>query len=126
MNKFRSWTTISIAVGTFAGTSSASPWPIEASIAYVEELQLACAKAQPAGKAKFQARKELLYSESPERVKQAMASPNYSQARNWARDTLGHSTTEALIAECSDFLTHSNLALKQPDQRMEDPVPTSQ
>lgn len=114
---------IAIGLLVFASRGTASPWPIEASIAYVEEFQLACAEVQPEAQAKFEARKRLLYSEAPERVSEAKASQMYSQARVWARNVIRQRNTVEMSEDCTSFLTHSNLAFKQEDADRGKPVP---
>lgn len=116
-----------VAIGLFGHVPdvSASPWPIDVSVAYIEELQLVCAEAHPDAKAKFEARKQFLYSESQDRVNEAKASKTFSQARVWARDVLKNSNGADVAEQCSSFLTNSNLALKQDDSRNDQPVPVS-
>jgi hypothetical protein len=107
-------------------SATASPWPIEASIAYVEEFELACTKVRPDVTATFNARKEFLYAQSPERIKEAMASENYMLARKWARDAIRESNAVDLAKECEAFLKDSNLALEQSYPQKGEPLPVGQ
>lgn len=95
------------------GSASATEYPIEISVAFTEETQLVCAKAQPTARGAFQARKALLYSEAPDKVKAAKASKDYSEAQKWARDTLRPIAGAALAELCREFLARSDLALNQ-------------
>lgn len=91
----------------------ASPWPVEASIGYVEELQLACAKLQPKKKMAFQSRKEFLFSEAPDVVSKVVESKDYDKIRSWARDEIARNNKKDVIDQCESFLVNSDLALHQ-------------
>lgn len=110
----------------FMRSAAASPWPLEASIAYMEELVVACAKASPEMTTTFLARKEFLYAEFPEKIKEAMASESYLPTRKWARAAIGESNTIDLAKECTAFLANSNLALKQSYPQKGEPLPVGQ
>jgi hypothetical protein len=106
---------LAISLALLATTVSASPWPVEASVAYVEELSLACAKAEPEAALNYQARRDFLFSEWPDRVEQARTMRTYPDLRKWARDTITNASPKEFVDECHSFLTDSNLALRQVD-----------
>lgn len=91
----------------------ASPWPVEASIAYVEQLQLACARIKPEKKVALQSKKELLFSQGPEAVSKARATKEFEQMKKWAQDEIVRLTEQDLIGQCDAFLANSDLALHQ-------------
>jgi len=91
----------------------ASPWPVEASIAYVEQLQLACARLQPEKKLALQSKMELLFSEGPDVVSKARAAKEFEQMKKWAQDEIVRLTKQDLIDQCNSFLANSDLALHQ-------------
>jgi hypothetical protein len=100
----------------FVSTAAeASPWPVEASVAYVEELALACTKLDPDSASRYEAKKNVLFSEDIARVKQAQSSTRYPDMRKWAHDTIRDASPKEISEECRSFLTESDLALKQPD-----------
>jgi hypothetical protein len=99
-------------VALLATVASASPWPEEAAVAYVEELSLACAKAEPEAALGYEARKNVLFSEAPDRVEQARAAKTYPALRKWARDTIGNASPKEMDEQCRSFLADSDLALR--------------
>jgi len=111
--RVRDFASLSVLMLTFPGSVNASNYPLEMSIAFVEESQIACTKAQPEAAGLFKARKELLYAEAPEKVKAAKASRDYAEARKWARGVLRSMTGPNLAEACEEFLTKSDLALNQ-------------
>lgn len=115
---------IALGLAVFGIVAQASPWPVEASVAYVEELSLACAKADPASASGYEAKKNFLFSEDLDRVTQAQSVPTYPALRKWAHDTIQNTTPKELAEECHSLLAHSNLALKQADYyKRGEPIP---
>lgn len=112
-----------VGLGVFAATAEASPWPVDFSVAYVEELSLACAKASPESAPVYEARKSFLFSEDFDQVKKAQAGSGYPELRRWARDIIQNVSARDLAEECHSLLTRSNLALKQADPNDRKPVP---
>jgi hypothetical protein len=84
-------------------------------VAYVEELALACAKTDPDSASRYQAKKDFLFSEDIDRVKQAQSGTRYPDMRKWAHDTIRGASSKEIAEECRSFLTESDLALKQAD-----------
>jgi hypothetical protein len=112
-----------VALGVFVATAEASPWPVESSVAYAEELSLTCAKAAPESAAMYEARKIYLFSEDFDQIKKAQAGSGYSELRRWARDIIKNMSASDHSDECRSFLTRSNLALKQADPNDRKPAP---
>lgn len=94
-------------------------------MAYVEELALACAKAEPKAALTYKAKRDFLFSELQDRVEQARAMRTYPDLRKWARDAMTNARQKEIVDECQFFLTDSNLALRQvdPDPRRLDLTP---
>ncbi|MGZ4891569.1 MAG: hypothetical protein ACXV2B_04845 [Halobacteriota archaeon] len=115
---------IVLGLAVVSTAAPASPWPVEASVAYVEELSLACAKADPESASRYEAKKSFLFSEDLDRVKQAQSVQTYPDMRKWAHDTIQNANPKEIAEECRSFLAHSDLALKHadPDNKRE-PVP---
>lgn len=101
----------------------ASPWPEAASIAYVEQLQLACARILPEKKVALYSRMELLFSERPEVVSKARAAKEFEQMTKWAHDEIARLTEPDIIDQCDSFLLNSDLALRQKYPVNPEPVP---
>ena len=115
---------IALGLAVFGIVAQASPWPVEASIAYAEELSLACAKADPESASRYEAKKIFLFSEDLDRVKQAQSVQTYPDMRKWAHDTIQNATPKEIAEECHSFLVHSDLALKQADyEKRGEPIP---
>jgi hypothetical protein len=102
--------------------AKASPWPAEASVAYVEELALACAKADPDLALRYEAKKDFLFSKDIHRVKQAQSGTNYPDMRKWARDTVRDASFKEIAKECRLFLIEADSAFEQahPNKRADD------
>jgi hypothetical protein len=115
---------IVLGLAVVSTAAPASPWPVEASVAYVEELSRACANADPNSAPRYEAKKNFLFSKDIDRVKQAQSVQTYSDIRKWAHDTIRDATPKEIAEECRSFLAHSNLALRQAnyDERLE-PIP---
>lgn len=96
---------ITVLLGVCIGEKDAcaSPWPVEASIAYVEQLQLACAKIRSEKKEAFQSRMELLFSEGAEVVSEARSAKEFGQLKKWAKDEIARLTERDLIDLCDSF-----------------------
>lgn len=93
----------------------ASSWPVEASVAYVDELSQACAKVDPDSAPAYKAKKNFLFSENLDRIKQAQSAQTYPDMRKWAHDTIRSATPKEIAEQCRSFLAHSDLVLKQAD-----------
>jgi hypothetical protein len=101
----------------------ASPWPVEASIAYVEQLELACARIQPEKKVALQSKMKLLFSEGPDVVSKARATKEFEQMKKWAQDEIVRLSEQDFIDQCDSFLANSDLALHQKYPTNPEPVP---
>jgi hypothetical protein len=112
-----------VGLAVLAATAEASPWPVASSVAYVEELSIACAKAVPESAPMYEARKSFLFSEDFDQVKKAQAGSGYTELRRSARDIIQNVSASDLAEECRSLLTRSNLALKQADPYDRKPVP---
>lgn len=104
-------------------TANASPWPLEASVAYVEELQLACIKLYPERSSQFQARSVLLFSGAPEVASKIKARADFDTLKKWARGEIASLGKDDLVGQCDSFLTNSNLAIRQEYHEIKQPVP---
>ena len=103
--------------------ANASPWPLEASVAYVEELQLACTKLYPERSLQFQARSALLFSGAPEVASKIKERADFDTLKKWARDEIASLSKDDLVGQCDSFLTNSNLAIRQEYHEVTQPVP---
>lgn len=101
----------------------ASSWPVEVSIAYVEQLELACAKIRPEKKEALELRMELLFSEGSDVVSKARSAKEFDQLKKWAQDEIAQLTERDLIGQCDSFLVDSNLALHQKYSTNLEPIP---
>lgn len=110
-----------LGLAIFSVVAQASPWPIEAAVAYMDEFSLACAKAEPESASRYEAKKNSLFAENMEEIKQARASKIYPDMRKWASDKMRDLSAKTMAEECRSFLADSSLALKQvdPEQRGE-------
>ena len=102
-----------LGLAMFSVLAQASPWPVEAAVAYMDEFSLACAKAEPELASRYEAKKNFLFSENMEEIKQARASKTYPDMRKWARDTMQEFSAQTMAKECRSFLAYSESALKQ-------------
>jgi hypothetical protein len=115
---------IPLGLAVFGTAAQASPWPVEVSIAYAEELSLICAKTDPVSASRYEAKKNSLFSEDIERIRQAQSVRSYPDIRKWAHDTLQNATPKEIAEECRSFLAHSDLALKRADYgKRGEPIP---
>ena len=106
---------LALGLATFSAAAQASHWTAEAAVAFIEELSLACAKAEPESASKYEAKKNFLFSQNIEGIEKAQSSSIDPETREWARNTIREFRAETMEKECRSFLADAEATFKPAD-----------